>query len=254
MTSVAERRKFILDSISDKGFVKVADLAESLGVTQTTIRKDLTFLESQGLLYRAYGSALPTLPQVLDINMNTKRLINLDLKLQIARRAQDLISENDSIILSAGSTISVFAEILKPKGRLNIVTSAVNVSMLLGDMFNVTVMQLGGILYGNSLCVVGIDAVQSLSNLHCAKVFFGVDGVDSEFGVSCATKEEAELTRKMMEVSNTSIVLADSTKIGRKGFGRICSVEEIDILVTDKGISDEMKSRLESLGVEVIIA
>lgn len=254
MTSVAERRKFILDSISEKGFVKVADLAETLDVTPTTIRKDLTFLEAQGLLYRAYGSALPTSPQVMDINMNTKRLINLESKLQIGRRAQDLICENDSIILSAGSTISVFAEVLKPKGRLNVVTSAVNVSMLLGDIFNVTVMQLGGILYGNSLCVVGIDAIQSLSNLHCAKVFFGVDGIDVEFGVSCATKEEADLTRRMMEVSSTSIVLADSSKMGRKGFGKICSTEEIDILITDNGISSEMKKALENKGVEVIIA
>lgn len=254
MSSIAERRKFILDSISDKGFVKVSDLAEALDVTPTTIRKDLTFLETQGLLYRAYGSALPTSPQVMDINMNTKRLINLELKQQIARRAQELISENDSIILSAGSTISVFAEILRPKGRLNVVTSAVNVSMLLGDMFNVTVMQLGGILYGNSFCVIGMDAIQSLNYLHCAKVFFGVDGVDSEFGISCATREEAELTRKMMEVSNTSIVLADSTKMGCKGFGRICAAEDIDILITDKGISAEMKQSLENKGVQVLVA
>ena len=77
MTTNAERRKFILDRIFKDGFVKVASLAESLQVTQATIRKDLTHLENEGLLYRAYGSAMPTSPQVMDINLNTKRLINL---------------------------------------------------------------------------------------------------------------------------------------------------------------------------------
>ena len=71
MTSIAERRKFILDNIFQNGFVRVADLADALKVTQTTIRKDLTYLEGQGLLYRAYGSALPTTAQVMDISLNT---------------------------------------------------------------------------------------------------------------------------------------------------------------------------------------
>ena len=205
MTSIAERRKYILDNIFKNGFVRVADLAEDLKVTQTTIRKDLTFLEKQGLLYRAYGSALPTSAPVLDINLNTKRLINFKQKQKIARRALDLIAENDSIILSAGSTIGVFAK-------------------------------------------------QMLRNLHCSKVFFGVDGVDPDFGASCATMEEAELTHQMIEVSGTSIVLSDSSKIGVRGFGRICDTSEISILITDRGISDEQRKAIEAKGVKVIVA
>lgn len=254
MTSIAERRKYILDNIFQDGFVRVADLAEALGVTQTTIRKDLNFLENQGLLYRAYGSALPTSAQVMDINLNTKRLINFQQKKLIAKAAKDLIDENDSIILSAGSTIAVFSEKIKPKGRLNVVTPAVNIAMILGDTPGVTVMQLGGILYGNSLCVVGSEAKTALRRLHCGKVFFGVDGIDPEFGVTCATYEEADLTNQMIQVSDTSIVLADSSKIGFKGFGRICETSDIDILVTDEGISKEAKETLEGQGVKVIIA
>lgn len=254
MKSIAERRKYIIDNITAKGFVKVADLAEDLQVTQATIRKDLTVLERQGLLYRAYGSALPTSAQVMDINMTTKRLIHFKQKMRIAKRALDLIEENDSIILSAGSTVGVFAEVLQPRGRLYVVTSAVNISMTLGNMTNVTVMQLGGILYGNSLCVTGFEAIQALSNVHCGKVFFGVDGVDPDHGVSCATLEEAQQIQKMMNVSDMSIVLADSSKIGAKGFGRICATENIDVLITDDGISDKMKKSIESKGVQVIIA
>ena len=254
MTSVAERRRFILDKIFQNGFVRVSDLAEALGVTQTTIRKDLTHLEGEGLLYRAYGSALPTTAQVMDITLNTKKLINFNQKQRIARKAVELLEENDSVILGSGSTVGVMAEVLKPKGRLNVVTPAVNISMLLGDMSGVSVMQLGGILYGNSLCVVGTEAKDMLDNLHCSKLFFGVDGVDSEFGVTCATLEEAELLARMIKVSTVSVVLADSSKIGRKGFGRICEIQDVDILITDSGISDEFRRAFEAADVRVIVA
>ena len=254
MSSIAERRKYILDNIFEDGFVKVADLAEALKVTQTTIRKDLTALEKQGLLYRAYGSALPTAAQVLDISLNTKRLINLKLKQHIARKAEELLCENDSIFLAAGSTIAVFAEILKPKGRLNVVTPAVNVAMQLGEMSGVSIMQLGGMLYGNSMCVVGAEAKSYLKNLHCSKLFFSVDGIDLKDGFTCATAEEADLTRKMIEAADTSIVLADSTKIGTRGSEIICPPSGIDILVTDPGISPAAVKSLEKSGVKVVIA
>ena len=254
MTSIAERRKFILDNIFQNGFVRVADLAEALSVTQTTIRKDLTYLEGQGLLYRAYGSALPTTAQVMDISLNTKKLINFKKKQKIAAWAVAMLQENDSIIMGAGSTLEVMAEMLKPKGRLNIVTPAVNISMAMGDMSGVSVMQLGGILYGNSLCVIGSEAKSQLENLHCSKLFFGVDGIDPEVGVTCATVEEAEQLARMMRVVNTSIVLADSSKIRYRGFSRICGCEDIDILITDSSVCDEDRKAIEKAGVKVIIA
>lgn len=254
MTSIAERRKFILDNIFQNGFVRVADLAEALSVTQATIRKDLTYLEGQGLLYRAYGSALPTTAQVMDISLNTKKLINFKKKQRIATRAVGLLQENDSVIMGAGSTLEVMAELLKPKGRLNIVTPAVNISMAMGDMSGVSVMQLGGILYGNSLCVIGSEAKSQLENLHCSKLFFGVDGIDLEVGVTCATVEEAELLARMMRVVNTNIILADSSKVGYRGFSRICGCEDVDILITDSGISDEARKALEKTGMKVIVA
>ena len=93
-----------------------------------------------------------------------------------------------------------------------------------------------------------------LDNLHCSKLFFGVDGVDSEFGVTCATLEEAELLARMIKVSTVSVVLADSSKIGRRGFGRICEIQDVDILITDSGISDEFRRAFEAADVRVIVA
>jgi len=93
-----------------------------------------------------------------------------------------------------------------------------------------------------------------LHNLHCSKLFFGVDGIDVKQGVSCATPEEADLLAEMIRMSKTVIVLADSTKVGASAFGHICDIGSVDVLVTDSGISDKQRKALEKQGVSVMIA
>lgn len=254
MSTIGERRKYILDHIVRDGFVKVAELSESLGVTQATIRKDLNYLESQGVLQRAHGSAIPTTLPVMDINLSTKKLINFEAKQKIAEKAVEMIQTDDSIMIASGSTITVFAESLKPKGRLNVVSISVNISAHLGDIPGITVMQVGGILYGNTLSVLGAEASNTIENIFCSKVFFGVDGIDLDYGITCGTGEEASITYKMMQSSQNSIVLADSSKIGKRGFARICELSEIDILITDSGLPMETRRRIEEMGVKLIIA
>lgn len=254
MSSLAERRKYILESIVKDGFVKVSDLAEKFGVTQTTIRKDLTHLEEKGLLYRAYGSALPTTTQVMDINMGTKRLINYDAKHRIAAAAAALIESDDSIIVASGSTVTIFAEMLKPKNRLNVVCTAVNISSHLGDIPGITVMQVGGLLYSNTLSVLGAEAKNTISNVFCHKAFFGVDGLDPGYGITCGTNEEANLTQQIMRSSKKSIVLTDSSKFMKRGLARICPLQDVDILITDDGLPLEARRRIEEMGVKLIIA
>ena len=168
--------------------------------------------------------------------------------------APSLIEADDSILIASGSTITLFAEALKPKGRLNVVSISVNISAQLGDVPGITVMQVGGILYTNTFSVLGAEASNTIENLFCSKVFFGVDGIDLEYGLTCGTGEEARITKKMMQSSQTKIVLSDSSKIGQRGFARICEVEEIDILITDSGISEEARQRIEKLGIKLIIA
>lgn len=254
MTGLAERRKYILDSIVRDGLVKVADLASTLGVTQTTIRKDLNYLEKAGLLYRAYGSALPTIVPVMDINLNNKKLINFDAKQKIGRVAASIIEENDSIILGSGSSIAVFAESIRAKGRLNVVTTAVNISMHLGDVQGITVMQVGGLLYSNTLSVVGNDAIQAIKSVYCSKLFIGVDGISLDHGITCGTVEEAELTQQMIKSAEQTIVLVDSSKLGKRGFARICAIDKISVIITDSGFPEETRRLIEALGVRVVIA
>ena len=254
MSTIGQRRKYILDHIVKDGFVKVSELAESLGVTQTTIRKDLKYLEAQGVLQRAHGSAIPPSQQIMDINLSAKKLINYEAKQKIAEKAASLIKSDDSILIASGSTTTLFAEALKPKGRLNVVSISVNISAHLGDIPGITVMQVGGILYGNTLSVLGAEASSTIENLFCSKVFIGIDGLDLDYGITCGTGEEASITQKMIQSAQTSIVLADTSKLGKRGFARICELGDIEILITDSGMPMETRQRIENMGVQLIIA
>lgn len=133
------------------------------------------------------------------------------------------------------------------------VSISVNISAHLGDIPGITVMQVGGILYGNTLSVLGAEASSTIESIYCSKVFFGVDGIDLDYGITCGTGEEASITQKMMQSSQTSIVLCDSSKLGKRGFARICEVCDIDVLITDSGMPVEARRRIENLGVKLII-
>lgn len=254
MKNIAERYQFILDRLERKGFVSVQELAEALDVSSPTIRKDLRVLESQNLLVRSHGSASKVLPNVMDVSINVKAAKNKDMKNKIASAAQNLISQEDAIILASGSTVTAFAQILQPLDSINVVTPSLGIALLLNDRSNIDVMMLGGKLYKNSVSVRGEYAALGLKNINCSKLFIGCDGINIETGITCATIEEAKLTNEMMAASEKTILLADSTKFGRRGFGKICPLEDIDIIITDDGIPDEMKEHIEEFGVTVIIA
>lgn len=250
---IRERRQQILNEILEQGYVKVSILADRFSVTQTTIRKDLSALEKQGHLLRSYGSAVASSAPVKDISLGKKKMINYDAKLRIARAAAALVEENDSLLLASGSTIAVFADNLKPKGRINVVTTAVNISSLLGENDSISVMQVGGMLYSNTLSVYGSDAIQTVRGIFCSKLFFGIDGMGLSHGVTCATREEAELTQEMMRSSAQKIVLCDSSKLGKRGFAHIADISDIDLIITDSGFPEESRVQFEAAGVRMLL-
>lgn len=252
--SIAERHKFILSALEKDGFVKVVDVAKRLDVTTVTVRKDFKLLEEKGLLYRTHGSASPVNPQMADRHIKVKEKIRIDDKKLIGVYAARLVEEDDSIIINSGSTICAFAEQIKPIGRLTVVTSSIRATAILSDDEGIQVAQLGGTLRRSSMSVIGSCALSFLDNITCSKVFLGVDGVDVEFGVTTSNVEEAELNKAMMAVALKTIVLCDSSKFGRKGFGKICGLDRIDVVVTDAGISETVVRLLEEQGIEVIIA
>ena len=254
MISVQQRRRAILDELEKKGFVRVLELAESLGVTGATIRSDLRILDIQNKLSRSHGGAIPVKKKVVDLPVQEKSFICQAEKKSIAIAAAALISEDDSIIMTSGSTIEALARYLKPKGRLNVVTPSIRVGVSLSEKENVDVLMLGGHIVKKSLSVRDTYTLEGLKNVKCSKLYFSCDGFDPESGITTAYVEEARITNAMMDAATRVILLADSSKFGTIGFGKICDFSRIDILITDSGIDKDFAKELKEAGIEVIVA
>lgn len=254
--NINERHEFIARELEEKGQVSVTELSVMLNVSEVTIRKDLSLLESNNILYRAHGKAIKRSPYINDRDVNIKEQQAPAEKVAIGRRAVELIEPNDSIIIASGTTVHYFArEIINatPQTRLTVITSALNVASTLSKNQNIEVIQLGGIVRNTSLSAVGGDAERQMENFAGSKLFIGVDGLDLEYGLSTTNLLEANLNRAMIQAAQKTIVLCDSSKFGRRGFSRICAVDDVDHIITDSNIPQHTLRALEGRGIVVSI-
>ncbi|RZK50642.1 MAG: DeoR/GlpR transcriptional regulator [Pedobacter sp.] len=253
MIGIAERHQIILNTISQNGSVDVQSLCKELKVSSVTIRKDLKLLEDKNLLYRTHGGATLHNPYTPDKPVNEKELLQASEKLQIGIEAAKLLVENDSIIIASGTTVLAFARQINAKDYLTVITASLNVALELIGLPHVEVIQLGGVLRKSSSSVTGPFAEGMLIESYCSKLFLGVDGIDLEFGLTTTNALEAHLNKRMIEASQKIVVLADSTKFGKRGFGRICGLDKVDHIITDKGLSEAYRKGVESLGIKLTL-
>ncbi len=248
-----KRHQDILERLQEEKYVEVSDLCKSLNVSAVTIRKDLKILEEKGLLFRTHGGASLDNPYINDRPVNEKEKISVSEKNEIAEAAAQLILENDSIMIASGTTVQALARCIRPKGKLTVITSSLNVTLELIKFKEVEVLQLGGYVRHSSSSVVGNYAAYILDNISCSKLFLSVDGIDLEYGLSTTHLEEAQLNKRMLTAAQKIILLVDSSKFGKKSFAKICDLEQIDEIITDKGISLSLIEKLEEKGITVTV-
>jgi len=251
--TIAERHKYILDELNRAGFVSVSDLAKNMEVTMVTIRKDLKLLEDKGLLYRSHGSATPVSPYVSDRSVSVKKLEQVEEKSKIAQKALEYLEDNEAILIGSGTTVVAFAQAIPKNKQLTVLTSAMNVTLALVDSPEIELVQLGGVVRKSSSSAVGHYAEDMLKNFACSKLFLSVDGISLEHGLTTSNMMEAHLNAQMIRNVQKTIIMADSKKFGKKGFGKICDLEDVDVIITDIGIPDLYKSKLEEMGIEVVL-
>ncbi|MCA5005268.1 DeoR/GlpR family DNA-binding transcription regulator [Sphingobacterium bovistauri] len=247
-----ERHQHIIKEVNLKGHVSVVELCETLGVSSVTIRKDLQFLEDSGLVYRTHGGVTKQNPYQTDRSVIEKEKIHEDEKRIIAKAAANFVTTNDSIIIGSGTTTQFFAREILPQGHLTVVTSALNVTLELLKYINVEVIQLGGPVRHTSSSVTGQYAIHILNQFFCSKLFLGVDGIDLDYGISTTSAQEALLNQKMIDVAHEVIILADSSKFGRKSFGKIADFSNIDVIISDD-IPPAFQELFDSLGIKTIV-
>ena len=168
-------------------------------------------------------------------------------------KAAEMLTPNDAIIIASGTTVLAFARCMPPEAQLTVLTSAMNVAMALLNCQQVEVIQLGGIVRHTSSSVTGEYALRMLENFSGTKLFLGVDGIDLKYGLTTTNFMEASVNRAMIDAAQKIIVLTDSSKFGRRGFGKICELDAVDQIITDSGVSPKVVRELEELGIKVSI-
>jgi DeoR family transcriptional regulator of aga operon len=249
---IDERRQHILGLIQRDGRVLISELSNALGISRITIRKDLDYLESKGLLRRSHGGALPAHGSaMLDPSLHEKELRRSEEKLRIATAASSLVTEDMCIILDSGTTTTAIARELRRFRRLTVVTNAVNIATeLAGTGFEIILT--GGILRENSSSLVGPLAQDALHEIHADILFLGVDGFDVKNGVMTPNLLESRVNRAMVEAAARVVAVCDSTKFARRSLARIAPISAIHSVITDDQIASEDFEALTAAGIEVI--
>ncbi len=250
--SIAERHQHILTRLREQGHVNVLKLSQDLNVSTVTIRKDLKYLEERKLLFRAHGGASVNNPYINDRPVNEKEKIRVSQKQRIARYAAGLIEPKDSIIMASGTTIIELARHIKADNQLTVVTASLNTALILSKNTQTDIIQLGGMIRKSSSSVIGNFAEKMLTNFSCSKLFLGVDGIDPDFGFTTTNDMEATLNQQMIKAAQKVIILADSTKFGKRGFSKICSLTDVDMIITDDEVASPFVSSIEESGIEII--
>lgn len=249
------RRKKILETIKESGEVLVSTLSKEFEVSEVTIRNDLEHLERKNLLIRARGGAIHTETNVgIDQRLSEKNKLHTTEKIAIGKKAASLINDGDTVIIDSGSTT---AEIVKNLGglrQLNVITNALNIANALMAFPNINVIIPGGYLRQNSMSLVGPLAEKNLRGFYVDKLFLSTDGFDTKQGIFTPNIDEAHLNSIMIEIAKEVILVTDSSKFKRKSLAFICTLDQIKTIVTDSGIPDDDRKRLEEAGVRVLIA
>jgi DeoR family transcriptional regulator of aga operon len=250
---IEERRQYIVGLAQKNGRVLVEELSESLGISRITIRKDLDYLQGQGLLLRTHGGALlPGNGALSDSSLQEKERRHSQEKQRIAAAAVNLVKEGQCILLDSGTTTTAIAKALKRFSHLTIITNAVNVAAeLSGTGFEVLLT--GGSLRKNSFSLVGPLAEDMLQEMHADILFLGVDGFDLEVGLTTPNVMESRVNRAMVKASSLVVAVCDSTKFNRRSLSKIVDATAIHQVITDSSLSAETADALRSAGIKLTL-
>ncbi len=247
-----ERLDKIKSVLEERKTVKVSELSKACDVSENTIRRDLIDLERMGYCYRIKGGAT-LLERSNDRTPFSSRLaLHRESKSHIAQKAAELVKCGSTIILDSGTTTVELAEELLEKEHITVITPSLAAADILSGNQNITLILPGGIVNPSSRSLTGQPAEQFFSEVHADLLFLAVKAVSPETGLSDHTIIESSVKKQMLKAADKIIVLADYSKLGKTALSRICSIEDVDILITDSIADPEIIARFEASGIEIV--
>jgi DeoR family transcriptional regulator of aga operon len=245
-----ERFAAILEQLGVDGTLGVTDLAARFHVSEATVRRDLKELATNRVLSRTHGGAVAHL-LAYELPLRYKSGRRQNEKLRIARAAAEQVPEGAVLGLTGGTTTTEVARALIERKRLTVVTNALNIAFELAVRPNIKVVLTGGVARSKSFELVGPLAEATLAEINLDLVFVGADGVSPDAGLTTHEEIEAHTNWTLIGRASTVIVVADSSKLGKKAFARICTLDGVDELITDSGADPEILRAFADAGLRV---
>jgi DeoR/GlpR family transcriptional regulator of sugar metabolism len=244
-----ERRARLVERLSADGGATVAQLAADVGVTPSTIRRDLARLARDGRLVRTYGGAAITDRVRHAVAADPTR----EAKRRIARAAAGLVADGATIAIGSGTTALEFARAIADR-RLTVITNALDVANVLLDRDGIELIVLGGVVRPRMHSMLGHLAEIATAELRADTLFMGIGAISVEQGLMNDSVPEILIDRALRRMARSVVVLADASKLGQVAPGFVFGLDEVDVLVTDDGAALETLAAVRARGVRVIVA
>ena len=249
------RHRGIRRYIETHGSARIGDLAQLLGVSSSTIRRDLDDLTAAGEIGRVRGGAVPLQDgEAAERVASERALAFADEKHRIAAAAARLTRPGDTVFISGGTTTGLLTPLIAATRPLAVVTNAVNVAYHLAQQGEVETIVLGGYLRHSEMTLLGAMAEQAVLQFRIDVAFYGCYGLDPDDGISGASLQEAAMDRQVIAAADRLVLLADRSKLTQRGPVRLAGIDRITTLVTDDGAPADALARIEAAGVTVIRA
>ena len=240
--NLSKRHRKILELLIQDTTVKIPELCARLGVSSTTIRNDLKSLAAKGLITRSRGSVLPAFHP----NITSKQKSMVNEKVRIAQAAAELVQDDDTIMIAGGTTAALVAKFLLGKRDIHLISYSTLLFPYVRTNPGVRLTLVGGEFRPYTESLVGAYALEQLERFYARIVFFGTDGFSLEHGVAANLVEDAAIAQKMTERAEIKVLLADSSKYGRRGPVSLLPMSKVDMLICDDGLPPDIQKQLEA--------
>lgn len=249
MSNQDNRYLHILKLLHSNKEMKVTELAEKTGVSLVTMRKDLTALENKKLLLRHQG--------YVELNIRTpvnrRMLSNYAEKIRIAKKAAELVSDGDTVIIESGSCCVLLAdELKKSQKHITIITNSTFIADFITPYQYIKLILLGGEYQPDSMAVVGAVTKACLASFHAKFFFSGTDGYRKEVGFTGDNPERIDILRTMMQQADQTVVITDSQKFLHQGLMDVFALRDTDIVITDAGITQDAENEIKQNNIKFI--
>jgi DeoR/GlpR family transcriptional regulator of sugar metabolism len=253
-SSAPARRQRILEAVRGSSFTPAGELSSLLGVSEMTVRRDIRLLAEQGLVRVVHGGVCPV-PEAIAVgtDFRVRAAQRRDAKTRIAAAALELIRSGSSIAIDTGTTAMELARLLTPPRRLSVVTPSLPAMVVLAGRPGIEVVGLGGVLHAESQGFAGPATLAALRSLHVSQAFLATTAI-SRGALWCGNQWDAETKRELVAIADEVVLLADAAKFSATAMAHIVPLSEVDVLVTDGGISPEDLAGVQAAGVRVIVA